>query len=1596
MPVVGLAEVLLKPVFTGSQRTIAKEIGPVTERAGRDAGKSMGKGMAEGLRSETLALESEVDRLGKAVSSAQDKVTASKDRTTKASEAEAKALGALRVAELKLSEIRESGNAKASALAAAEERVATARNKSTAATNARERSEATLSRATSDFNRVQNESADATERLNSSIRKQTAETDRAGQATTRYGSLLRRAFPNRPLGEMVRNVNVDTAQVNKSMDGMITNVQAAGTRGGRAFTRAFVGVTVGLTTIIPAAGAAGSALIATSGAVVTLASSLNQLAGVSALAPAGLVAIAAGAGVLKAAFSGMGEALKTATEATDKIAQAAGNPRIAAMAIEDANRAIVDSEQAAADARIDAARRVEDAQRSLQDAEAAAVRSAEAAAKAQVQASRRVDEARRSLKETIDDVARAQVDAARAVEKAQRREADAANDVRKAEAALAEAREAAQKRVNEVGRDLFDADRRAVDSAIAYRKAIAAFNEAKAEGVGGDELASLDNAVAKAYAADVDAKQAVKDLGEEHKKAKVEAKTASEEVLAAEEKLRDAQQAQADAVQARKDAQADAVRAQEDGAQRVKDAEQAVTDAVVQQQETRDDAALAAEQSSRAIQDAERGVEDAVKAADRAQVDGAKAVEQAHRNLERIQLQQAEQAGKAGEESELAMSKLTPAAQTAAAALLGVYERLKGIRNIAQENFFTGFTGPLLTLANTVMPQLEVGVGRIATAFGLMAQQAMTSLSGALDSGVLESLLTSVANIITNLTPAIDPLVQAFTTLALVGMPFLEDFATYLSQAADKFNAFVQGAAADGSLARWIEDGITAFQDLGRIIANVSGIIGALADAARAGGIDVTLGSLADALGRVRTTMEAPVFQDTMGTIFAGAREGMEGLAVAFEKLGQAFVVGKDNFAEFLRLGGEIAGLTLGALFTALSDPTFGNGLTTFLEGVKSGVETLAPLLPGLTSAVGEVLAALAPIVENLGPTLVTVFTDFATAIAKVIEFLSPLLETVTGSPVIMGFLIAAFTATAAAAAVLTLNANLVRIAMAAVWLVTKGGPAVLTAASKAFGFLNKTMRANPIGAVITIIGLLVGALIWFFTETEIGRKIIQTAWAWIKDAVAKVVSWFLNTALPGIKKFLTDIGLRFMSLWNKYVKPVTDWISKAWKDTVNYLTKDVPLAIATFVLKVAKEWDKLKAKAKEPIRFVVNKVINEGLIDTFNKIPGVNIKPVKLPKGFRKGGYTGDIPEDEAAGIVHGREFVFDAAATAAAGPKHLAAMAAALKSGKGGHPSQCAHATAATAKRATPTNSGFFMGSVNQIRSKGAYYLDAAAGVAPWNIKGAAKLWDGAAGLKVRTGRGQHQGYVTERERGGGILGYATGTNIDLSPSWKAILGPKQRLTIAAHEVGHAIGLPHDMGGASIMHPNLQGMAATPTRRDINNLQYLYPGGSGKAGSAEAENPFSSVIIDTLSALIKKQFPDAGMFVDAAGGLLKKGIENIAKFVDDIKNSVSKIAGNVVNSIKGFFGNDGAQAPEDYLLRDTGGVLPPGFSKVLNATGQNEFVVNNKQMRGIGELAGSRVQQGGDTWNVELPPRASVDDLMSAVSFQQRRNRRGGRVGV
>ena len=132
------------------------------------------------------------------------------------------------------------------------------------------------------------------------------------------------------------------------------------------------------------------------------------------------------------------------------------------------------------------------------------------------------------------------------------------------------------------------------------------------------------------------------------------------------------------------------------------------------------------------------------------------------------------------------------------------------------------------------------------------------------------------------------------------------------------------------------------------------------------------------------------------------------------------------------------------------------------------------------------------------------------------------------------------------------------------------------------------------------------------------------------------MIVWFLGTAWPIINRVLGYLKTGFNALrdslrdaWNAIknaiIKPVADWFRDTVKPLFDRATDGIKNAFNSMKDSVGKAWDAVKDKAKAPIRFVVETVVNDALIGNFNKVAGKlgvkKLPSVSLPRGFARGG---------------------------------------------------------------------------------------------------------------------------------------------------------------------------------------------------------------------------------------------------------------------------------------------------------------------------------------------------------------------------------------
>lgn len=451
---------------------------------------------------------------------------------------------------------------------------------------------------------------------------------------------------------------------------------------------------------------------------------------------------------------------------------------------------------------------------------------------------------------------------------------------------------------------------------------------------------------------------------------------------------------------------------------------------------------------------------------------------------------------------------------------------------------------------------------------------------------------------------------------------------------------------------------------------------------------------------------------------------------------------------------------------------------------------------------------------------------------------------------------------------------------------------------------------------------------VWFFT------KVIPDALNWLYanaikpvfDAIGSAVNWvWLNLLKPifdtwvdifmvvipnalnwlytnGIKPVFDSIGGAIKSVWDTVIKPVFDFLTKA-------INEEIPKAFETGVAAVKKAWDTIQDIAKAPVRFVINTVINDGLIGAFNTIagslPGVDKLPkVALPAGFAEGGYTGDGGKYQPAGIVHAGEFVFTKEQTARAGVGNLYAMAKALAGyAKGGLVRPIGSATVSQPFSGTHNGIDFAAPTGSPVVAAGPGRVSSAG----WSAYG------GGNEIHIDHPNGLQTWYA------------------HLS-SFAVKMG--QMLT-AGTKIGE-VGSTGNSTGPHLHYMVLDG--GWPNYR--NPAEYLNGGGESGSGGGWNFDPIAP-IIDGLVSLFKLTFPAGGMMADMAIGVGKKALTTASDFL-------TGKAGKRPEGGKDNIGSTGLP-----YLYDNGGVLNPGLTQVLNASRKPEAIYTNEQNRALQALA-------------------------------------------
>ena len=136
--------------------------------------------------------------------------------------------------------------------------------------------------------------------------------------------------------------------------------------------------------------------------------------------------------------------------------------------------------------------------------------------------------------------------------------------------------------------------------------------------------------------------------------------------------------------------------------------------------------------------------------------------------------------------------------------------------------------------------------------------------------------------------------------------------------------------------------------------------------------------------------------------------------------------------------------------------------------------------------------------------------------------------------------------------------------AFSAVSGLLSGIPAILTTIKTAVTGLFTTMSANPIGIAIAAIAALTAGLVYFFTQTEMGRQIWQGFMDWF-SGVWQSVAPVLTEVWNGIVETATTVWNNMMAVVAPIIQAVVDFIRSVWDGISLWWTENQGLIQQTF-----------------------------------------------------------------------------------------------------------------------------------------------------------------------------------------------------------------------------------------------------------------------------------------------------------------------------------------------------------------------------------------------------------------------------------------------
>ena len=433
------------------------------------------------------------------------------------------------------------------------------------------------------------------------------------------------------------------------------------------------------------------------------------------------------------------------------------------------------------------------------------------------------------------------------------------------------------------------------------------------------------------------------------------------------------------------------------------------------------------------------------------------------------------------------LRQLSPLMQQAVSVVYSFGDAFRGVREVIQDSFVAPMLDQIQPLIYTWLPILMNTGRQVADQFGKMGSEVMRVFMTPEIQQSFSLFTTNMVRGMENMRGAIQPLLEAWSKLSDVGGSFLPRLGAAITDVANKFNNWVSQAAADGSLARWIDRALTGFTNLGNTIVNAARAIGNIMDIGDKYGDGGFLKYLRD------LSLEFQQWTESSG--------GMQTIANFFDLIKQAGAA----MHPILRLVGE-GFATVGGALTRLGIQ-IAPAVTEFFKAVVESLHSLAPVVqqmgPSISKFLGELGKTLVEVVQSAGPELPRIFKGLTDALIQLLPIL----------PAVTEFIV-------------KILEHLSPGEIQGIFLAVVAVDALATA----FGALSVALDINPITLVIGAIAAMVTGVIYAYNHVKGFHDAVDGLWQSLQNIGGTLSSVF------------SDLGSTLDNIWNGLVNGAQSW----------------------------------------------------------------------------------------------------------------------------------------------------------------------------------------------------------------------------------------------------------------------------------------------------------------------------------------------------------------------------------------------------------------------------------------------------------------------